>query len=108
MEQPARSAALIDSGLAYRPGEPVRLRVARREQRLTVSDGGAALALAGSPAGWRAVAARLARELDVNVSRSGRVSLPVVAVGPPLGVVQERIAAASLMFFDDLLELTAR
>ena len=74
---PARSEAITDTGLAYRPGEPVRLRVMRRERRLTVSDGGAALAQARRPAGWRAIAERLERELDVNISGAGAVWLPV-------------------------------
>ena len=33
---PARSETITDTGLAVRPGEPVRLRVTRRERRLTV------------------------------------------------------------------------
>ncbi len=102
---PGRSERITDTGLAYRPGEPVRLRVTRRERRLTVSDTGVALAQAGRPAGWRAVAERLERELDVNVSGTGAVWLPVVAVGPPLHAVEERIAEASLAFYQELLEL---
>jgi hypothetical protein len=102
---PVRSETITDTGLAYRPGEPVRLRVTRRERRLTVSDGGAALAHAGPPGGWRAVAERLERELDVNISSTGAVWLPVVAAGPPLQVVGQRIAEASLTFYQELLEL---
>jgi ankyrin repeat protein len=33
---PNRSEAITDTGLTFRSGEPVRLRVTRREQRLTV------------------------------------------------------------------------
>jgi len=96
----------IDTGLAYRPAEPVRLRVRRREQRLTVSDVGVALTRAGRPAHWQAVAERLQRDLDVNISRAGTVWLPVVAAGPPLPVVTQRIAEASLTFYQELLDLT--
>ena len=103
---PSRSETITDTGLAYRPGEPVRLRVTRRERRLTVSDNGAALAQAGRPRGWRAVAERLERELDVNVSGAGAVWLPVVAAGPPLRAIEQRIAQASLTFYQELLELT--
>lgn len=103
-EAARRAEAIVDTGLAYRPGEPVRLRVRRRERRITVSDAGAALALAGRPAGWRAVAAQLERALDVNVSGTGAVWLPVVSAGPPLPVVEQRIAAASLAFYQDLLD----
>jgi hypothetical protein len=104
-EPSARSDVVIDTDLAYRPGEPVRLRVRRREQRLTVSDEGIALVQAGPAAEWRAVAQRLERELDVNVSRAGAVWLPVVAAGPPRHVVERRIAEASLTFYQELLEL---
>ena len=104
---PARSEAITDTGLAYRPGEPVRLRVMRRERRLTVSDGGAALAQAGRPAGWRAIAERLERKLGVNISRAGAVWLPVVAAGPPLRAIEQRIAQASLTLYQELLELAS-
>jgi Ankyrin repeats (3 copies) len=102
-----RSETITNTGLAYRPGEPVRLRVTRRERRLTVSDDGVALAQAGRPAGWRPVAERLERELDVNVSGSGVVWLPIVAAGPPLDVIEQRIAQASLTFYQELLELAS-
>ncbi len=104
---PARSETITDTGLAFRPGEPVRLRVTRRERRLTVSDAGAALAQAGRPAGWRATAERLERELDVNITTAGAVWLPVVAAGPPLHAVEQRIAQASLAFYQELLELAS-
>ena len=101
---PVRSETITDSGLAYRPGEPVRLRVTRRGRRLTVSDEGAAVAQAGRRAGWRIVADRLERELDVNVTGPGAVWLPVVAAGPPLHAIERRIAQASLAFYQELLE----
>jgi hypothetical protein len=34
---------LIDTGLEYRPGDPVRVRVVRREHRISVTDDGAAI-----------------------------------------------------------------
>jgi len=49
-------------------------------------------------AGWRAVAERLERELDVNIAGAGAVWLPVVAAGPPLHSIERRIAQASLTF----------
>ena len=104
---PGRSQAIADTDLAYRPGEPVRLQVTQRERRLTVSDGGAALAQAGRPAGWRAVAERLERELDINIRGSGAVWLPVVAAGPPRHAIEQRIAQASLAFYQELLELAS-
>jgi hypothetical protein len=38
-----RSEMLIDTGLEYRPGDPVRVRVVRREHRISVTDDGAAI-----------------------------------------------------------------
>lgn len=103
---PNRRETITDTGLAFRPGEPARLRVTRLERRLTVSDTGAALAQAGRPAGWRTIAERLERELDVNITSAGTVWLPVVAAAP-LHAVQQRIAQASLAFYQELLELAS-
>ncbi len=94
----------ITTGLAYRPADPVRVTVTRRAQRTSVSDEGAAVGRAGKPDGWLAIAELLARERDVNVTRQGVVWLPVVAAGPAEPVVVERIAAASLALYQDLLE----
>jgi ankyrin repeat protein len=102
---PGRSETITDTDLAYRPGEPVRLRVTQREHRVTVSDGSAALAQACQPAAWRAVAERLERELDVNISGTGTVWLPVVAAGPTLHAIEQRIAQASITFYQELLDL---
>jgi hypothetical protein len=104
-ERVARKGTLTETGLQYRPDEPVLVRIVRREHRLSVTDDGAAIAMAGRVAGWRAVADRIARESDVNVSRQGVVSLPVVAVGPGLEAIVQRIADASLAFYQELLEL---
>ncbi|HEY2651514.1 MAG TPA: hypothetical protein VGI50_06315 [Solirubrobacteraceae bacterium] len=82
----------------------MRLRVTRREQRLTVSDGGTALDLAGCPAGWRTIADRLERTLALNITGAGAVWLPVVEAGPPLDAIEQRIAEASLTFYQELLE----
>ncbi len=100
-----RTDGLTETGLEYRPGEPVLVHVVRRDRRLSVTDGGAAIAQAGAAAGWQAVAERLGRESAVNVSRHGVVSLPVVPVGPGLDAIVQRIADASLAFYQELLEL---
>jgi hypothetical protein len=105
-----RCETAITTGLEYRPGEPVAVRVVRRDRRTSVTDDGRAIDKAQPPAGWRAAgwrtaAQRIARELDVNVSRQGAVSLPVVAVGPGLDAVASRIAEASLALYQELLEL---
>jgi hypothetical protein len=93
---------LIDTGLEYRPGDPVRVRVVRREHRISVTDDGAAIARAGRPRVWRE-AADLVGELGVNVSRRGVVSLPVVLVGPCEEKTVRRIGEASLYLYQAIL-----
>jgi hypothetical protein len=88
----------------YRPGDPVALRITRR-RLVYVSDEGGAVARAGKPPGWRAVAERLADELVVNIGRSGAVSLPVSRGGPGFDAIVDRIARASVALFEELLEL---
>jgi hypothetical protein len=100
-----RAEAVLDTGLEYRPGDPVHVWVLRRERRVSVSDHGAALQKAGSAAGWEAASARVHAELEVNITRGGVVWLPVVAVGPGEQDVARRIGRASLIFFQELLEL---
>ncbi len=101
----ARAEQIVDTDLEYRPGDPVRVRVAHREQRITVTDGAAAIARAGRPAGWRSATRRLSNEIDVNISRDGAISLPVVRVGPGEQKIVERIARASLALYQELLDL---
>jgi hypothetical protein len=100
-----RVEEIVDTGLSYRPDDPVVLRVVRRPHRITIGDDGAGARRAGRPTGWRQAAERLGRELDVNVSRDGAVSLPVVKIGPPETVVISRIAEASVALYDTLLEI---
>jgi len=99
------STLAVSTDLEYRPGDPVRVRVARRPGRVNVTDDGAAVRRAGRPAGWRASCAALERELVVNVTRQGTVWLPVVPAGPPEGVVVARIEKASLALYQELLDL---
>jgi hypothetical protein len=100
----ARNEALLDAGLEYRPGDPVRVRAVRRGHRISVTDDRAAVEKAGRPARWRD-ADRVDEELDVNVSRGGVISLPVVGVGPCEQKIVRRIGEASLGLYQELLEL---
>lgn len=104
--EPPRVEALVDTGLEYRPGDSVLIRVVRREGSTRVSDDGAAFERAGSPSGWPDTARKVTLELEVNFGRDGSISLPVVAAGPPEGEVVMRIGAASLAFYQELLDLT--
>ena len=97
--------AIVDTGLEYRPGDPVRVRIVRHGGRVAVTDDGAAVERAGRPDGWRDIARRIDDGLVVNVSRQGVVSLPVVGAGPGLEPIVRRIGAASLALYQDLLEL---
>ena len=98
-----RSEKLIDTGLVYRPGEPVLVRVVRRQHRVSVTDDGAAIASAGPQHAWQA-AADLVEKLGVNVSRRGVISLPVVPVGPCEQETVQRIGEASLCLYQAILE----
>jgi hypothetical protein len=102
-EQPRRET-VIDPGLVYRPGEPVHVRVVRRDRRISITDNGAAIEKADRPPAWRLAAQRVRERLDVNISRAGVVSLPVVRVGPGEQKIVNRIAEASLDFYRELLE----
>jgi len=101
---PARIEMTVDTGLEYRPGDPVRVRVVRRGARTWVGDDGAAFERAGRPANWREAARKVEHELIVNFSRNAVISLPVVAVGPPRERIVERIGQASLAFYQELLD----
>jgi uncharacterized protein (TIRG00374 family) len=100
-----RADQIVDTGLRYRPQDPVRVRVVHRDQRTMVTDDAAAIDRAGRPGGWRGTARRLSDEIDVNISRDGAISLPVVRVGPGEQKIVERIARASLTLYQELLDL---
>ncbi len=102
---PARAESIVVTGLQYGSGDPVQVWVVHRERRVSVSDHGAAFRKAGAPPGWARACARVHAELDVNITRGGVVWLPVVAVGPSERDVARRIGRASLIFFQELLEL---
>jgi hypothetical protein len=103
---PCSSRTSRATGLEYRPDDPVIVTVVRRERRLSVTDGAAAVMRAGRPPGWEGAAERLAREYDVNVKRDGAVWLPVVPAGPGLDEIVRRIGLASLALYQDVLELS--
>jgi hypothetical protein len=73
-----------------------------------LGDRGTALQRAGAAAGWRRARPRVHAELDVNITRAGVVWLPVVPVGPREPEVVKRVGRASLVFFQELLELDGR
>jgi hypothetical protein len=100
-----RSETVLDTGREYAPGAPVRVWVVHRHGRISVTDAGVAMRLAGGPSAWREVATSVERDLDVNVSRHGVISLPVVPVGPSEPAIVQRIGRASQSFYQELLDL---
>ena len=98
---------LLETGRVYVAGDPVRLRVVTRRWP-EVDDGGGAVERAGRPAGWHAVAARVARDGEVNLNRRGVLSLPVVPCGPGRDAIVARVAETSVILFGELLELDER
>jgi hypothetical protein len=88
----------------YAPDDPVVVRLTKH-RHLLVDDGGGGVARAGTPPGWRGLAERLADELVVNISRGGVVSLPVVARCATVDEIVARVAHASAVLYEELLEL---
>jgi ankyrin repeat protein len=95
---------VVESGLEYIAGTPVRVRVVRRPPRTFLDDLGAAVELAGWPRGWHDVAGRVVESFSLNLNRSGVVSVPIVGDRDPTPLVR-RIAACSLAVYEELLEL---
>jgi len=89
--------SVVDSGLEYLPGEPVLVRVVRREGRVKVGDEARGAALAGRTKVSEDVARRIEAEFVVNVSRRGEIFLPGERF-------VERVAQASLALYEELLE----
>jgi hypothetical protein len=87
----------------YREGEPVRIRVRRREHWVDIDDEGRAVELAGRPAGWLQVAERVVAAEGMNVNRAGRVFVRVHE-RRDVEEVTRRLAESSLAVHDALLD----
>ena len=87
------------------PGDPVQVRVRRRDRRYLVTDDGAAVERSGRPRGWRDVASGVVAGADLNLSRSGAVFVPAVEGGAPVNGLVTRVAETSLAVYQELLEL---
>jgi hypothetical protein len=94
----ARLEELVDTGLEYRHGEPVLVRVVRRGNRVRVGDDARGATLAGRTQVPEEVARRLYEEFVVNVTRRGEVFLPGERF-------VDRVARASVALHQELLEL---
>jgi hypothetical protein len=99
-----RGGAVHETGLEYTPGRPVRVRVRRRGIRYDIDDMGAAVELAGRPAGWREAAERVVSERGWNVNRAGVVFVQAVE-GRDIDALVARTGETSVAVLDALLEL---
>jgi hypothetical protein len=70
---PGHDDGMIETGLWYLPGHPVRIHVRRRDGRDDLTDAAAAVGLAGRHGDWLAIAADVVSDLGMNVNRRGVV-----------------------------------
>ena len=92
----------LDSGLAYRDGDPVRVLVRKRGHRYNITDDGAAVRNA-NVRGWLPVAEAVVADYWMNINRGGVVSVGAVE-GRDLAPLAARIAETSLAVYQELLE----
>jgi hypothetical protein len=100
-----RVVTFVDSGLEYRPGDPVLVKVVRRGRRYMITDDGAAIARAGKPGGWRDAAQRAVDVDWLNLSRSGAVFVPAVGDRLSIDSLVQRVAKLSLAAYQEILDL---
>ena len=99
-------ASMLDTGLTYGDGEPVRIRVRKRGHRYDIDDDGAAWSKAGATGRTALEAAeRVVAEEGFNVNRRGVVFVPALE-GRDIARLAERLAECSLAVYSELLELS--
>jgi hypothetical protein len=106
LAQQERGEIVVDSGLAYGDGEPVRILVRKRLHHYFLTDQGRAVEKAFKPSGWQEPAEWAAEPM--NVDGRGTVFVPVVGRdldGERLGDVVVRLADASRAVHEALLAL---
>ena len=102
---PDGGEALVPFEIAYVDGEPVRVRVRRRDRRVDIDDRGEGVERAERPPGWLPVARAVVERHNLNVNRRGVVFVPAV-MGRDLDSLARRVAEASYAVHAALLELT--
>ncbi len=93
-----------DTGLEYVSGKPIRVRLWVRRAQVDVDDMGGAVALAGTPPGWRQAAEAAVAELGWNMRRNGVVCMQAPR-GRWLAWIIERTAQASAAVCEAVLQL---
>lgn len=97
------STELVETG-RYRKGEATVVRVRRRAHWIELDDDGRAVALAGRPSGWLAVAEAVAEAFSLNVNRRGVVFVRVHE-RRPVDELTRRVGETSRALYAALLEL---
>jgi hypothetical protein len=100
---------VLDTGLDYGDGEPVRITLRKRGRRLVFTDEGRAFRKAGvTDGGWLEVAERTVAREGMNVNRMGAVFVPaVLRPERDLASLARRLGETSLALYGELLELSA-
>jgi len=94
---------ILKTGLRYRGGEPVLIRVRRRGHRYDITDDGVAVSLAGKPRGWLDRVEHAVSAEGFNVNRRGVLFVPAVE-GRDIASLAIRLAQTSRSAYLDLLE----
>lgn len=97
---------IVETGLSYGPGEPVRIRIRRRGPRYDLDDLGDAVRLAGKAQGWLELAERAVEPM--NVSRKGVVFVPAVEGSFPdrdIEALARRLGESARAVYDALVDL---
>lgn len=101
-----RGEIVLEPGLLYREGDPVRVRVRKRLHRYDLDDLEGAVRLAGKPPGWFDAAVVVAEgEWWLNLNRRGAVFVPAVEGGVDLEWLVGRVAGASAAVYAAVLDL---
>jgi hypothetical protein len=100
----ATDSRVVDTGLTYARGRPVRVRVRHRGHRYDIDDMGGAIAVAPRAPGWSEAAGRAVARRGWNVNRAGIVFVQAVE-GRDIDALVRGTAEASVAVFDALLAL---
>jgi hypothetical protein len=95
--------AVLDTGLSYLTGHLVRIYVRKRGGRYDLTDGAAAVNLAGRPGGWLATASDTVAGMGMNVNRRGVVFVTGFE-RRDLADLSIRLAECSRLVYVSLLE----
>lgn len=95
--------AVLDTGLSYVADHEVRIYVRKRGARYDLTDGAAAVNLAGRPGGWLATMSHTVAGMGMNVNRRGVVFVTGFE-RRDLADLAMRLAECSRLVYVSLLE----